>query len=193
MSPTLSEFCQGLRDFGPNLDSLSIDQNYVDLDGLICLLKAFPKLRKFEVGMILLEDHEIFEVLWQQENLKENLEEFTFKEPYSISECAEMVLRMLHECRSLRRVNLGGKMYVNQLLQLLGTAEANGYAFACHDLKVLEITVAGAGNWAPPAVLKERYDHTIIKPSDNNYERYDSLVRYLSKMPNLDLNSITFE
>ncbi|KAF9432338.1 hypothetical protein BGZ76_010953 [Entomortierella beljakovae] len=166
-------------------------------DGLICILNSTPNLKCLEFRRVWQRTHgpeenfDFFEVLMGQGNLKETLEEYIVKEAYKSLRPANVVLSMLQECCALRRLCLGS--FVIQLDGVLEILDSEGFDFGCQDMEVLEVTITGEGNWAPPEVLKERYDHDIEESSDIKYEKYDSLVRHLRRMPKLDLDTITFE
>ncbi|KAF9098698.1 hypothetical protein BGX27_000749 [Mortierella sp. AM989] len=213
-SPDMSRFCQELSEQCPRLDQLVLKESNIDIEGLVCLLSAFPKLKRFAVEDLGLENFQLLRIFLDQPGYCDTLEEIhinTVQGNHSRQPTSDAVLGMLRGFPRLRKAVLKQcSIDAERIASSDGINMAKGvmhddhHAFRCLDLEVLETIIVGPNKrWAPPSVFtwegnfhssddEDEEGETSQQQPQRTYRLYDSVVRQLNTLPNLDMSKVYF-
>ncbi|KAF9353787.1 hypothetical protein BGX26_008431 [Mortierella sp. AD094] len=175
ISPATIQFCQEISTLCPCLDQLKLYQIQIDLQGLVYLLAAFPKLKRLDLEGICLQAYDILRVILQFTGYSYTLEEIRIVDQptYSRVPTSREILIMLRRYSKLRKVVLENCIIkAEEMVSSLGDTEVDDtepygsnlakeegvigefgkYAFRSRDLEELKVNIVGpTSKWAPPS------------------------------------------
>ncbi|KAF9999584.1 hypothetical protein BGZ79_006818 [Entomortierella chlamydospora] len=193
LSPAVIQFCQELSSLCHCLDQLTLYQIQIDPQGLMCLLAAFPKLKRLDLEDVSLQAYDILRAVLQSPSYSHTLEEIRFVDhpTYFRQPTSHEILVMLRTFSKLRKVVLENCIIkAEEMVSNLGDNEIEDteshnsdlseeeesalgefgkYGFRSRELEVLKVTIVGpTSRWAPP--LNFAWDHTFNLDDDDGEE-----------------------
>jgi hypothetical protein len=201
ISSRLAWYARNLGSQCPHLDELVISKCEVNAGGFVCLLSAFPKLRKLQVMDIPMKHGHVLRSLSNHKRCRDSLEEVSIGKSENYLDgslyVTISVLALLQKFPKLRKVHLRQCRVLASRVVLY--QRRYGSIVASKDLEVLEITLTGPRkSWVPAAVhsvdahaywasigdaeVGEKPDHSL----------YNEMMKEAHRLPKLDSSTIRF-
>ncbi|KAF9917367.1 hypothetical protein BX616_001227 [Lobosporangium transversale] len=127
MSTELDRFVDRLSSYCPRLECLGLNGIEIDLEGLACLLKAFPSLRRLDLEDVDIEDRHVLTLILRHRPYRQSLEEIRI---YSQTGrfmgrlSSHAILWMLRRCPNLKKVSL--RQALIEATELADLSSSNG-------------------------------------------------------------------
>ncbi|KAF9208178.1 hypothetical protein BGZ49_009575 [Haplosporangium sp. Z 27] len=211
---SMTPFCKQLSESCPCLNQLKLNQSSISMDGLSCLLSAFPKLKKFDVEGLDMVDTFLLRLILDHPEYSDTLEEIRIA-PEGFFFRAPEALQILREFSKLRKLDLSDCVIAAEAMVSDAGMEGlmdGGFCekyFKCQDLELLVVSILGpTNNWAPPSVLWNRHDSETENDYDEEeegeeegekedcrwkgYQLYSLVSKQLDSLPKLDWTRVRF-
>ncbi|KAK3823085.1 MAG: hypothetical protein J3Q66DRAFT_330808 [Benniella sp.] len=201
ISSRLAWYARNLGSQCQHLDQLVISGCEVNAGGLVCLLSAFPKLKKLQVMDVPMKHSHVLRSLINHKRCRDILEEVSIEKSENHLEgslsVTTSVLALLAKFKKLRKVHL------RQCRVLAPTVifyqRRYGSIVASKDLEVLEITLTGPRKSWVPAEVQSMDAHTHWTSSGDadvdekpDHSIYHEIMEGVRRLPKLDSSTIRF-